>query len=63
MKSINSEGKLQNFGLSRIKGILVLAINGMGKTSLVKTVKNRLTGINFKTYQSFNLLSKVIGGS
>ena len=51
-------------GLSRIKGILVLGISGMGKSSVIKYISHKLQDqIHFKIYQSFNILSKYISGS
>lgn len=35
----------------------------MGKTLLIKSMKTYLKEISFKIYQSFNLLSRVMGGS
>lgn len=63
LKSISNPTKLENLGLTRIKGILVLGISGMGKTALVNCLKPSLKDLNFKIYQSFNLLSRVVGGS
>jgi len=63
LKSICNENRLQSIGLSRIKGVLVLGISGMGKTALINSVKTKLRQLNFKIYQSFNLLSRVVGGS
>jgi SpoVK/Ycf46/Vps4 family AAA+-type ATPase len=35
----------------------------MGKSALINYTKAKLSHLNFKIYQSFNLLSRVVGGS
>lgn len=50
-------------GLTRIKGILLLSISGMGKTALVNHAKTVLSEFSFRIHQSFSLLSRVVGGS
>lgn len=62
--SVFNKGKLKGLGLNRIKGMLILGLSGMGKSSIIKYIQATMgTQINFKVIQSFNILSKYVSGS